>query len=159
MADIRGFDLDAPQHVGEFGNANRHRFNFRRSAMTNGDVYLFGIIRAGQIITGGEMSNTASTALTTMGLGFRNLDGTAVSPDDGGATFQIPDVAFFLAAATAISAAAKNRFRAPGAIAGGLGTVLRVNRDIILIGTLGGATIATDTLIDVVVECINVGVK
>jgi len=160
MADIRGFGMDNPKFGGEFGNSAVHRFGFRRAAMTSGDVFLFGVIPAGHVIVGAELSNTASTATSAMAIGFRNADGTITSPDDGGATFQSPAVDyFFTAAAAVLTAAGRLRWRAPGAIAGGLGTVLRLNKDIIIIGTLSVATIAVDTLIDLVFDTINVGVK
>lgn len=160
MADIRGFGMDNPRFGGEFGNSAVHTFKLRRAAMTSGDVFLFGVIPAGHIIVGAELGNTASTATAAMAIGFRNMDGTITSPDDGGATFQIPAVDYFFAAATAIlTAAGRLRWRVPGAIAGGLGTVLRLNKDIIIIGTLSVASIATDTLIDVTFDTINVGVK
>lgn len=160
MADIRGFGMDNPKFGGEFGNSAVHSFKFRRAAMPSGDVFLFGIIPAGHIITGAELANTASTATAAMAIGFRNVDGTVTSPDDGGAVFQIPAVDYFFAAATAVlTNAGRLRWRVPGAIAGGLGTVLKLNRDIIIIGTLSVATIATDTLIDLTFDTINIGVK
>ena len=94
-----------------------------------------------------------------MTLGFRNSDGTAVSPIDGDATAKIPADDFFIAA-TSIAAAAVTRRGAPGTIANQKGMTLGpIKQDIIIVGALAGASIATDTLIELVFFYICEGVK
>lgn len=158
MADVLASTYYKPQHMQSFGNQSVAHFRFRASALTNGDVVLFGIVPAGSRIVDAVMANTASTALTTMSLGFRNADGTATSPDDGGATFQAPAADYWLPA-TAISAAARTRTGAPGTVSNGKGLALRCNKSVIITGTLGGATIATDTIVDVFIHYETEGAK
>ena len=135
MADVIALSYKNPAML--TGNAGIARFRDRRSAMTNGDVLVLGLLYAGMVLYDWTMINTASSASTTMSLGFRNADGTATSPDDGSASLAIPSATFFLAA-TAISAAARTRAAAPGTVANFNGLPLRLNKDIIVIGTLCG---------------------
>lgn len=158
MADVLATTYYKPQHMQSFGNLTVAAFRFRAAALTSGDVVLFGAIPAGSKIVDAVMANTASSASTTMSLGFRNADGTATSPDDGGATFQAPAADYWLGA-TAISSAARTRAGAPGTVSNGKGLALRCNKPVIITGTLGGANIATDTIIDVLISYEAEGAK
>lgn len=146
MADIVALSYKNPAM--STGNGGVARFRDRRAAANNGDVLVFGFLYAGMVIYDWLMRNTASSASTTMSIGFRNADGSATSPDDASASLAIPSATFFLPA-TSIAAAAITRAGAPGTVGNFNGLPLRLNRDIVVIGTLGGAAIATDTLIEV----------
>lgn len=159
MADVIAPSFGNPVHTAEYGNAAASiRLRWRAAALTNGDVIVFGILPAGATITDVQMVNTASSASTTMKIGFRNADGTTTSPDTGVATYQAPADDYWIAA-TSIASAARTRAGAPGTVANGKGLALRLNKDIILIGTLGGANIATDTIIEVQVSFVTEGAK
>ena len=160
MADVKSRSYGNPIHMAPYGNVGGPtRMAHRTSAMTNGDKIVFGTIPNGSTILDWIMLNTASSASTTMTLGFRNSDGTAVSPIDGDATAKIPADDFFIAA-TSIAAAAVTRRGAPGTIANQKGMTLGpIKQDIIIVGALAGASIATDTLIELVFFYICEGVK
>lgn len=160
MADVLSRSFKNQVHMSSFGNvAGPTRMAHRTTAMTNGDKIVFGVIPNGSTILDWLMLNTASTASTTMTLGFRNSDGTAVSPIDGDATFKIPADDYFIPA-TSIAAAAVTRRPATGAIAAGKTLTLGpIKQDIIIVGALAGASIATDTLIELVFWYICEGPK
>lgn len=156
MADVVALSYKNP--ATSTSNGGVARFRDRRAAMTNGDVLVFGLLYAGMVIYDWFMANTASSGSTTMSIGFRNADGSATSPDDAHASIAIPSATFFLAA-TSIAAAARTRAAAPGTVANFLGFPLRLNKDIVVIGTLGGASIATDTLIELCFSHDFIGAK
>lgn len=159
MADVQAPSFINPPHMAEGGNlACSPRFRWQGAALTNGDVIIFGKVPSGALVKDVMMVNTASSASTTMKIGFRNADGTTTSPDNGDATFQAPADDFWIAA-TSIASAARTRAGAPGTVANGKGFSLRCNKDIYIIGTLGGANIATNTLIEVQVDYIVEGPK
>lgn len=160
MADVKSRSFQNPVHMNAYGNlAAPTRMAHRTSAMTNGDKILFGVIPNGSTILDWAMMNTASSGSTTMTLGFRNSDGTATSPIDASATEKIPADDYFIAA-TAISAAARTRGGAPGTISNLKGMTLGpLKQDIIIVGVLAGASIATDTLIEVIFWYVCEGVK
>ena len=93
-----------------------------------------------------------------MTLGFRNADGTATSPIDDSAADKIPADDYFIAA-TSIASAAVTRRGAPALSALKGFTLGPLKKDIIIVGALGGATIATDTLIELVFWYLVEGVK
>lgn len=157
MADVRAVSYNNLPAL--LPNAGWYNFRDQRSAMTNGDVLIFGMIHAGARIIDWQMKNTASSASTTMSLGYRNADGTATSPVYGDdATFQIPSATAFLAA-TSIATAARTRAGAVGTVSNGAGFALLLQKDILIIGTLGGASIATDTIVEVSFNFEHVGIK
>lgn len=157
MADVKAASYNNLPNLGP--NAGVYQFREQRAALTNGDVLIFGMIHGGSYIFDWSMRNTASTASTTMSIGFRNADGTATSPVIGDhATLQIPGAAYFLAA-TSIAAAAITRAGAPGTVANRAGMPIRLQKDILITGTLGGATIATDTIIELFFSFEYQGIK
>lgn len=156
MADIRASSYNnLPQLL---ANGGVYQFREQRAAMPQNDVLIFGTIHAGAYLFDWLMRNTASSASTTMSVGFRNADGTATSPFDGHASLQIPSATYFLPA-TSIAAAAITRAGAPGTVANRNGLPLKLNKDILIIGTLGGAAIATDTIIELAFSFEHLGAK
>jgi hypothetical protein len=159
MPDVIAPSFRNPVHHAEYGNAGASiRMRWRGAAMVNGDQILFGTLPAGATITDVMMVNTASSASTTMAIGFRNADGTTTSPDTGSATFQVPSNDYWVGA-TSIATAARTRAGAPGTAANGRGLALRLNKDVIIVGTLAGANIAIDTIIEVQVSYVMEGAK
>lgn len=157
MADIRAGSYNNLPNLG--ANAGVYQFREQRSAMPQNDVLIFGTIHAGAYVYDWAMRNTASSASTTMSIGFRNADGTATSPVNGDhATLQIPGATYFLAA-TSIAAAAITRAGAPGTVANRAGMPIKLQKDILIIGTLGGAAIATDTIIELFFNFEHIGIK
>ncbi len=159
MADVKSRSYGNPVHMAPYGNVGGPtRMAHRTSAMTNGDKIVFGTIPNGSTILDWIMLNSTSTVATTMTLGFRNSDGSAVSPIDGSATDKIPADDYFIAA-TSIAAAAVTRRGAPALAALKGFTLGPIKQDIIIVGALAGASIATDTLIELVFFYICEGVK
>jgi hypothetical protein len=157
MADVNATNIKSNvAFTGGIGNVTAIPFLISVSAATNGDVFVLPSIPAGMEVIGGEFMNTASTALTTLALGFRNADGTATSPVDGDATNKIPSADHWFAAGS-IATAGSRALNQAGTAANGKGRSLNLTKAIVPIATLGGANIATATVIEGYFLCIARG--
>lgn len=116
-------------HAGTWGNVATATAAITTAAQTNGAIFTFLRLPANTRLLDLSVINTNSSASTTMKFGYRAVDGTPVDDD-------------YFMAAKAIHAA--SRIRADAALA-----PVVIAEDFHIIGTLGGADIATATTITV----------
>lgn len=127
-AESLGFQVP---HAGTWGNVATATATITRAAATNGDVFRFLKLPAHTRLLDLSAVHGASSASTTMKFGFLPTDGS--SGDDA-----------YFTAAKAISSA--GRIRADAAKA-----PVVIDKESYIVGTLGGANIATETPITVTV--------
>lgn len=133
MAEILAASLGYQTPMaGEHGNVAVETAEITLAAATNGDIFKFLRLPAFVRLLDLSVVHTASSVSTTMKFGYEHKDGAAGDDDD------------YFAVAKAIAAAGRIRADAPN-------PPKVVDRESYIIGTLGGANIATATTITVTV--------
>ena len=141
MADVYNSDYNTkPRHMGEFGNANIEDYPWQNPAATQiADKLYFGKIPAGTKVMDVELYVAAGLASGTLSLGFEPADGATPAAN----------TTYWLNAQTL---AAAGRFET-------IGAPLMFEKEVKLVGTLGGAILPANAILNVVVYGKNVGVK
>jgi hypothetical protein len=129
MAEIKAESLGYQvPHAGTWGNVATATAAITRAAATNGDEFVFLRLPAHTRLLDLTVVNSASSASTTMKFGYKDEDGNG---DDD-----------YFMAAKSLATAAKHRADAAN-------PPLVVEKPFSIVGTLGGANIATGTTITV----------
>lgn len=136
MPDATTLGFQTP-HAGTWGNVATATASITTAAETNGAEFKFMRLPANTRLLDLSVINTASSASTTMKFGYEAVDGSPADDD-------------YFAAAKSIATA--SRIRADAANA-----PVVLDEDFYIIGTLGGANIATATTITVTVTYEFVG--